>query len=82
MKPELENSLRSYLVEFVVYAGLVGAYYFLVLHFLGGWLYRLFSSERQVYAGVALGLIIAQGLVLEVCTRLLLAWFKPRTEDR
>ncbi len=81
MKRELENSLRSYLVEFVVYAALVTGYFFLVLHFLGGWLYRLFTSERQVYAGVALGLIIAQGFVLEMLTRLLLAWLKPRTEE-
>ncbi len=81
MKRDIENSLRSYLVEFVVYAALVTAYYFLVLHFLGGWLERLFHSERQVYAGVALGLIIAQGLLLEVLTRLLLGWIKPRTEE-
>lgn len=81
MRPEVENSLRSYLLELVVYGVLVVGYYFLVLHFLAGWLHRLFTGERGIYAAVALGLIIAQGLVLETLTRWLLAWFRPRTED-
>ncbi len=81
MKRDVENSLRSFLVEFVVYAALVAGYYFLVLHFLGGWLNDLFHRERHVYAGVALGLIIGQGLLLELLTRALLAWIKPRTEE-
>jgi hypothetical protein len=80
MKPEIENPLRSFLVELVVYAAFVAGYYFLVLHFLGFWLEHLFRSDRQFYAGVALALIVSQGLVLDVLTRYLLAWIKPRTE--
>jgi hypothetical protein len=81
MRRDVENSLRSFFVELVVYAALVAGYYFLVLHFLGHWLYELFQKERRLYAVVSLGLIVGQGLVLEVLTRLLLAWIKPRTED-
>ena len=56
-------------------------YFFLVLHLLGGWLERLFESDRRVYAGIALALIIGQGILLEVLTRLLLGLIKSRTED-
>jgi hypothetical protein len=71
-------SPRSFLVEFGVYGALVTGYFFLVLHLLGGWLLRLFQSNRPLYAAAALGLIIGQGVVLELLTRLLLAWVKPR----
>ena len=81
MKPDVESSVRSFLVELVVYAALVAIYYFLVLEFLGGWLNHLFQSERRLYAGLALGVIIAPGFLLELLTRALLAWIKPRTED-
>ncbi len=80
MKREVENSLRSFLVEFAVYAILVAAYYLLVLHYLGDWLNGLFKSQRTVYAWVALGLIIGQGVLLDLVTKLLLAWIRPRTE--
>jgi hypothetical protein len=81
MRRDVENSLRSFFVELVIYAALVAGYYFLVLHFLGTWLEQLFQNERRVYAFVALALILGQGLVLEVLTRLLLTWIKPHTED-
>jgi hypothetical protein len=81
MKKEMENSLRSFLVELVVYAMLVVGYFFLVLNFLGPWLYRLYSEERRTYAFVALALIIGQGFVLEALTRFLLALIRPRMEE-
>ncbi len=81
MKREVENSLRSFLVEFVVYTILVVGYYLLVLHYLGGWLNGLFKSNRTAYAWIALGLIIGQGILLDLLTKLLLAWIRPRTED-
>lgn len=80
MKPEIENSLRSFLVELVVYAALVAAYYLLVLHLLGHWLHGLFQDKRQAYAWIALGLIIGQGFVLELLTRLLLSLFQRRRD--
>jgi len=82
MKREYENPLRSFLVELVIYAGLVAGYYFLVLHYLGDWLNGLYHQHRTVYAWVALGLISGQGVVLDIVTRLLLAWIRPRTEVR
>jgi hypothetical protein len=82
MKREFENSLRLFLVEFVLYGALVVGYYLLVLHYLGGWLYSLFESSRVVYSWVSLGLIVGQGIILDVVTKLLLALIKPRTEDR
>jgi hypothetical protein len=69
------------LVELVLYSVLVAGYFWLVLHFLGNWLNHLYEDDRKTYAGVALGLILAQGFLLEVLTRTLLAWIKPRTEE-
>ena len=79
---ELRSSIKSFLIELVVYALLVVGYFFLVLRFLDAWLHRLFLDERRTYAAVALLLIIGQGLLLEVLTRALLAVIKPRTEER
>ena len=77
MKKEIRSSLASYALELCVYALLVVVYYFLVLHLLGDWLHRLFTQDRRVYAGAALGLIVGQGLFLEALTRLLLHLVKP-----
>ena len=76
---EVKSSVISFCIELLIYAGMVVAYYFLVLHLLGDWLHRLFENERKLYAITALILIICQGLILEVLTRLLLAFIKPRT---
>lgn len=81
MKYQLK-SLKPFLLELCVYAVLIVAYYFLVLHFLGDGLQRLYQQERRVYAALALGLIVGQGLLLELLTRTLLGWIAPRTEDR
>lgn len=82
MKPELKTTLKSYLGEVIIYAGLVAGYYFLVLHFLGGWLNGLFKYDRNLYAAIALALIIGQGFLLEVLTRVLLSLFKSSREER
>ena len=73
--------LRSYLLELLVYAALVAGYYLAVLHFLGDSLLHVYESKRRLYAVLALALIIGQGLLLEVLTRVLLGWIAPRTED-
>ena len=78
MEKRIGRALGRILLELCVYAGLVTGYYFLVLKFLADWLYGL--TQRQSYAGIALGLIIAQGFVLEILTRALLAWLKPQRE--
>jgi hypothetical protein len=64
--------LRDYLVGGEMYAVLVGTYAFCALHYLGGWLRGLFDHHREWYAVVALGLILAQGLLLETVTQFFL----------
>ena len=81
MNREVGSSIRTFLIDLLVYAMLVVAYFFLVLNFLDAWLHGLFESDRRLYAGVALGLIICQGVGLEVLTRGLLAVIKPPRED-
>jgi hypothetical protein len=80
-KQGAKNFLRVLLLEAGVYAALVAVYCFLVLHFLGPWLARLFHDDRRAYAFAALGLIIAQGFLLELLTRFMLARVKPRAND-
>jgi hypothetical protein len=71
LKHGLKCLFKSFSIEFLIYSGLVAGYFFLVLHFLGDWLNKLFHQERKTYAIVALVLIVAQGLVLEGLTRAL-----------
>lgn len=81
MKPELKESIKRFALELAVYSVLVAGYYFLVLHLLGGVLADIYFHERRVYAALALGLIVAQGFLLEILTRLLLSWMEPRRES-
>lgn len=78
MQKKFGRTVRWYLLELSVYAGLIACYCFLVLRFLAPWLYGLFQNDRQTYAGIALGLIVAQGVLLELVTRVMLAWLNPR----
>ena len=81
MKQALKTSLTTFVVELLAYCLLVAAYFFLVLKFCDEWLAHLFEQERKIYAVVALSLIIVQGVGLEVVTRFLLRFIKPRTRD-
>ncbi len=80
MKKETAKTLRAFSIELVVYAALVVAYFFLVLHFLGGWLYRLEAHHRYTYAIIAILLIIGQAVVLESVTTFLLRMLRGRSE--
>ena len=80
MKSETTKTLRAFLIELAIYAVLVVGYFFLVLHFLGGWLYQLEIHHRYTYAGVAILLIIGQAVVLENVTTLLLRIIRGRSE--
>ena len=68
--------VAPFLVEVGVYGLLVTAYFFLVLHFLGGALRYLFQTNRTTYAVVALTLIVGQGVLLEALTRALIGFFR------
>jgi hypothetical protein len=78
MKKETAKTLRAFAIELVIYALLVVAYFFLVLHFLGRWLYLLESQHRYTYAGVAILLMIGQAVLLQNVTTLLLRFIRRR----
>ena len=78
MKQQAAKSLRAFAIELAVYAVLVTIYFFLVLHLLGDWLYRLESHHRYVYAGVALLLIAGQPVVRDTVTTLLFRLLRGR----
>jgi hypothetical protein len=80
MKSDTAKTLRAFLIELAIYALLVVAYFFLVLHFLGGWLQQLEIHHRNTYGGVAILLIIGQAVVLENVTTLLLRLLRGRSE--
>jgi hypothetical protein len=78
MKKESEKSLRAFAAELAIYAVLVTAYFFLVLHLLGNWLYQLDMQHRVLYAVVALLLIVGQAIVLDALTSLLFRLLRRR----
>jgi hypothetical protein len=78
MKPALKKQLGAFGLEMLVYAGLIVGYLFLVLHFFGGELHRLFLHDRTLYAWMALLAVVAQGFLLEALTRVLLRFIKPQ----
>ena len=71
-KKETSSTLRAFLVELAVYAVFVTGYFFLVLHFLSGWLQELHLHHVKLYALVAIVLIIGQAVLLESVTTWLL----------
>ena len=71
MKKDTAKSLRVFAIELAIYAVLVTAYFFLVLHVLGNWLYRLETQHRITYAVVAILLIAGQAVLLDALTTLL-----------
>jgi hypothetical protein len=80
MKKETAKTLRAFLIELVIYAVLVVAYFFLVLHFLGEGLQRLEQNHRYSYAALAILLMIGQAVLLQNVTTFLLRLIRGRTE--
>jgi hypothetical protein len=80
MKSNLKKVFQAFSIELPIYAVLVVAYAFFVLHYLGHWLFQLFTSERKLYAVAALVLIAAQGFILEILSRALLGLIKGKKE--
>ena len=78
MKKDSAKSVRVFAAELAIYAVLVTAYFFLVLHLLGNWLYRLEMQHRVLYAVVALSMIVGQAIVLDAVTTLLLRILRRR----
>ena len=78
MKQDADKSLRAFVAELAIYAVLVTGYFFLVLHVLGNWLYRLETQHRIVYAVVAILLIAGQAVVLDAVTTVLFKLLRRR----
>jgi hypothetical protein len=72
--PKLGKLVRNFVIEMLVYAVLVVGYFLLVLRLLADPLARLFSDNLPLYAIVALLLIVAQGILLEALTSLIIGW--------
>ncbi len=70
--PKLGKLVRNFVIEMLVYAALVIGYFLLVLRLLGDPLARLFSQNLALYAVVSLLLIVAQGVLLEAITSLIM----------
>ena len=78
-KDAADFSPKSFVIELAVYAVFVVAYFFLVLHFLGGWLKDLFDHHRGDYAAAGLAVVLAQAAALEVLTTALLRFIRRQT---
>ena len=79
-KKETEKTLRAFLVELALYAVFVTGYFFLVLHFLSGWLQDLHLHHVKIYALTTIVLIIGQAVLLESVTTWLLRLLRGRSE--
>ena len=73
VRPKTEEEQRQthlsnteFVLQLAIYAVLVVAYFLIVISSLSGWLADLFKNHEAVYAVVALGLIVFQGLFLEI----------------
>lgn len=80
MKKKIAKTVRAFALELVIYAFLVVAYFFLVLHLLGQWLYQLEVQHRYTYAALAILLIIGQAVLLESVTTFLIRLIRGRSE--
>ena len=80
MKHDEAKSLRAFAAELVIYAVLVTGYFFLVLHVLGNWLYRLETQHRVIYAFVSILLIAGQAVVLDAVTTVLFRLVRGRSK--
>ena len=71
-KKEKTRTLWAFLIELAVYAVFVTGYFFLVLHYLSGWLQDLHLNHVKIYAVMTIVLIIGQAVFLESVTTWLL----------
>ena len=80
MKKETARTVRAFVIELAIYAVLVVAYFFLLLHLLGQWLYQLEIHHRYLYAGLAILLIFSQAVLLESLTTFLIRLIRDRSK--
>lgn len=71
-KTKTQALLRNLLIELALYSILVVIYLAVVLRLLSEPLTRIFHTNLVTYAFLGLGLIVAQGALLDVITSFLL----------
>jgi heme/copper-type cytochrome/quinol oxidase subunit 3 len=74
------SSVTLLVVEIVVYAGLVAAYLAFALKALAPFLRAQAEHHRATYALLCVGLMLGQGIVLELATDLLVRVFARSQE--
>ncbi|HSJ56067.1 MAG TPA: hypothetical protein VLC95_02740 [Anaerolineae bacterium] len=70
----LKLLIRNFAIEMVVYSVLLVAYFYLALRFLGEPLKQMYETRMVVYAILALVLIVAQAVMLEALTSMIVRW--------
>jgi hypothetical protein len=70
-KVSYQALIRGFIIEIIIYGGLLVVYFSVVLRFLEEPLTKLFGENLILYAGLGLGLIGVQAFVLEYVTSLL-----------
>jgi len=71
--PKVRKLVINFAIELVVYGFLVLAYFLLVLRYLNNILNVLYNNNLIIYAFLSLGLVVAQGVVLEFITSFILS---------
>ncbi len=71
--PKVRKLVINFAIELVVYGFLVLAYFLLVLRYLNEILYELYNNNLIIYAFLSLGLVVAQGVLLEFITSFILS---------
>jgi hypothetical protein len=80
-KQRVRVIIRNFIIELIVYGILLVAYFFVVLRSLSTLLTRYFETNLVIYAFVGLGLIVAQGVLLDAITSAIIGQIKlERTE--
>ena len=70
--PSVRKLVINFAIELVVYGILVLGYFLLVLRYLNSILTELYENNLVVYAFLGLGLVVAQGVLLEYVTSFIL----------
>lgn len=71
----MKHFILNFVIELVIYGGMVTLYFLLALRYLANPLKHLFDNNLTAYAILALVLIVAQAVVLEAFTSALIKRF-------
>jgi hypothetical protein len=73
-------SWKTFLFELLLYAMLLVVYFAFALHYLGGWFKELYDHDRDLFAVMALVVMIAQTVGLEIVSSFLI-WLLRRKKN-